>query len=257
VPKFPLIAVDVGNSRVHFGYFPNFDAKSVSGPTLTFSYLTAEPDFAALQAWLPNDNLPWHAVSVHRQAVESLRRFVRAELQSDFQQLTHVELGLATSLPNPEKIGADRLAAALVAKHMKQPDFAAIVVDAGTAITVDVVSPEGVFQGGAILPGMRVIAKALAHETDMLPEVMVGLQSPPDPIGTNTTKALQSGLYWGAVGAVRETIARTRMQLATDSIQLFLAGGDVKYLAQWMDGPLDIVSDIVLRGVALSVVDQA
>ena len=127
------------------------------------------------------------------------------------------------------------------------------MVDAGTAITVDAVSSDGTFLGGAILPGLRVVAKALALRTDALPEVEVDLSARPAAIGRSTVEALHSGLFWGTVGAVKETIGRISAEIAGDHPpHIYVSGGDVQYLAPWLNLPVEPVEHLVLRGVALA-----
>ena len=90
---------------------------------------------------------------------------------------------------------------------IRDSDRAAIVVCAGTALVVNVVSAGGAFEGGVILAGFRMLAKALFETADLLPlaEWRSG-DEPPPVIGKNTEAAIQSGLFWGAVGAVREIV---------------------------------------------------
>ena len=88
--------------------------------------------------------------------------------------LTADDLPLEVRLEHPEHIGMDRLAAATAAAQLRAPRRAALVVDSGSAITVDYLSAEGVFMGGAILPGLGLAARALHQFTDLLPLVPLG-----------------------------------------------------------------------------------
>ncbi|MBA2113322.1 type III pantothenate kinase [Bremerella alba] len=254
MPVESLIAADIGNTRVHFARFENFRADEVTPPVSTYSYSTYSSDIQGLRNWLTDATLPWYTVSVHRSALATLEAFSKIEPRvNSFTALDHLKLPIDIAIDAPEKIGLDRLAAAVAANHMREKDRPAIVVDAGTAITIDVVSAQGEFVGGAILPGMRTSAKALAAQTDALPQISIDLENQPTAIGTNTTQAMQSGLFWGSVGAVRETIRRVSDQLASDSPpQIFFSGGDVNYLAPWIDLEIETVDHLVLRGVALA-----
>lgn len=249
-----FVTIDIGNSRVHFGRFEGFSADEASPPVSTFSYPTSSTDIKGLRAWLSEEKLPWFAVSVHRPALASLEAFSKIEHRvASFQAFGYQQLPIEIALPEPGKVGADRLAAAVAANSLRATDRPAIVVDAGTAITVDAVAVDGKFVGGAILPGMRTSAKALAAQTDALPQIEVDLQNCPQAIGTNTTEAMQSGLFWGSVGAVRETIHRVSEQLGSDNPpQIFISGGDVNYLAPWMNLEIQTVDHLVLRGVGLA-----
>jgi type III pantothenate kinase len=123
-------------------------------------------------------------------------------------------------------------------------------VDAGTAITVDLVSADGAFEGGVILPGFRLTAKALAEGTDLLPHVDHDpAAAPPPVVGKSTAAAIRSGLFWGQVGAVRELTHRIAGELAC-SPQLFVAGGDAERLAGFLP-QARVVPELVLAGIAL------
>ena len=119
------------------------------------------------------------------------------------------DLPLEVKLPRPDMVGVDRLLDALAANALRQPGRPAVVVDVGTAVTVDLVSAAGAFLGGAILPGIAMSARALHEFTDLLPLVDFSeLAAPPPALGTETEAAMRSGLFWGAVGGVRELIGQ-------------------------------------------------
>ncbi|MCA9269015.1 MAG: type III pantothenate kinase, partial [Planctomycetales bacterium] len=140
--------------------------------------------------------------------------------------------------------------AAAAANRLRDPSRPAIVVDAGTAITVDCLSSTGVFLGGAILPGMRMAAGALDRHTDKLPLVDTSQLDAPPPIGRNTQAAISSGVYWGAVGAVERMCEEFRAVLGS-APQLYLTGGDAPRLAlRFADARH--VPHLVLAGIALA-----
>ena len=118
---------------------------------------------------------------------------------------------LLTALPRPDLTGPDRLLASWAATILHGRPV--IVVDLGTATTVDAVDADGFFLGGAILPGLGLAAHALAEGTARLPRV--DLELPDDAIGTDTATALQSGIVIGHLGAVRELVTRMRARLAS------------------------------------------
>jgi pantothenate kinase type III len=124
---------------------------------------------------------------------------------------------LLTALPRPDLTGPDRLLAAWAAIVLHGRPV--IVVDLGTATTVDAVDADGFFLGGAILPGFGLAAQALAEGTARLPRVE--LELPDEAIGVDTAAALQSGIVIGHLGAVRELVTRMRERLAS---QLGLLG---------------------------------
>lgn len=107
-------------------------------------------------------------------------------------------------LPSPDRLGIDRLLAAwgAVMRH----GAPAIVIDLGTATTVDAVDASGGFRGGAILAGLALTRDALAGGTALLPQV--SLEPPVAAIGTDTVAAIRSGVVIGQIGAVRELVNR-------------------------------------------------
>jgi len=250
-----FLAFDIGNSRTHVGKFQEFRSDEMPLPVDTFSYPTLSSQPPELDSWLGGEKLPWFAISVQRQGLERLRRLAEQdEMAESISVLIHTDLPIQTSLVQPGKVGADRLAAAVAANQVRTPGRAALVIDAGTAITIDAVDEDGVFVGGAILPGIGTMARALAQQTDQLPDVFVDLNKSPKAIGIDTTSALQSGLFWGSVGGIKETIRRITSQLNTNQPpQLFFSGGDVKAFAPWVDLPVEVVPDMALRGVAVAV----
>lgn len=138
----------------------------------------------------------------------------RLEMAADDMGLPLVVAGastipLATSLLRPDRAGSDRLLAAWAAVSLYGAPV--IVVDLGTATTVDLVDGDGFFVGGAILPGLALAADALAEGTAKLKRVE--LELPEEPAGADTSAAIQSGIVIGHIGAVRELVTRMRARL--------------------------------------------
>ncbi len=169
------------------------------------------------------------------------------------RELSHHDLPLAVRVPEPDRVGIDRLLGAVAANRLRDRERPAIVIDLGSAMTFDLISADGAFLGGAILPGVGMSARALHDFTDRLPQIpMDELAEPPPPLGTSTGEAMRSGLYWGAVGAMRELIVRLRDALGTDNRQpqVFLTGGAAPIVAQFLPGDATYVPHLVLGGIA-------
>jgi type III pantothenate kinase len=250
----PLVAVDIGNSRTKLGLFT---ARSAGLPTPQ-STLALGPEWqsAQLEAWLsaPADQFCWRIASVNRAGTARVLDWLSGRSSSRCQVLSAADYPLAVEVDEPDKVGMDRLASALGANALKQPDRAAIVVDLGSAITVDLVSPAGAFRGGVIMPGIAMSALALHQFTDLLPlEPMVELSDPPDVLGKTTSACLRAGLYWGAIGAVRECVSR--LNQSDERPQLFVTGGAgaaaARLLFDSAGDPAQLVPHLTLTGVAL------
>ncbi|MFZ5833296.1 MAG: type III pantothenate kinase, partial [Planctomycetota bacterium] len=158
-------------------------------------------------------------------------------------------LGLKVDLERPDMVGIDRLLDAVAANALRDPARPAVVVDVGSAITVDLVSAAGAFQGGAILPGLGMAARALHEFTDLLPLIEAHeLGEPPPVVGPATVPAMRSGLFWGAVGAVRELV----QHMAGDEAQVFLTGGAGMAVARLLGPRAMVVPHLTLSGIALT-----
>jgi type III pantothenate kinase len=117
---------------------------------------------------------------------------------------------ISTALARPDRTGPDRLLAAWAASRIYGAPV--IVVDLGTATTVDAVDADGFFLGGAIAPGLELAADALAEGTARLPRIDVRL--PDEAIGTDTASAIASGVVIGHIGTVRELAQRMHARIA-------------------------------------------
>lgn len=260
---FPLLAVDVGNNRLKFGWFPGPipSPSQPPGPRLpepdsTFHLAGDGSDLAGLAAWWEAIGRPeaaWWVASVNRPAATRLVDWLRdVRPRADVVLVAAGDLPLAVDLARPDMVGIDRLLDAVAANVLRSPGRPAVIVDVGTAITVDLVSAAGAFRGGAILPGIAMSARALHEFTDMLPLIDdCELAAPPEPLGTATEPAMRSGLFWGAVGAVRELIARLAEEAGAEP-QVFLTGGAGPAVAGLLGREARHVPHLTLAGIALA-----
>jgi len=246
-----LLAVDIGNHQIKLGRFTGEADRGLPQPARVWKLATGEADFDALSAMLPGDELAWCVATVQRRAERSLAAWVQDRRPQDrYRLLGNEDLPLEIHVEHPQHVGADRLLAAVAVNQLRTANRPAIVIDAGTAITVDLVSADGAFEGGVILPGFRLTAQALAEGTDLLPHVNHDPAADPPPVvGKSTAAAIRSGLFWGQVGAVRELTCRISGELAS-SPQLFVAGGDAERLAVFLP-EARVVPELVLAGIAL------
>ena len=181
-----LIAADVGNARIKLGLFATPCAATFPEPLRVLILSAEQPELERIEPWLADQRrgeLAWWIASVNRPADARLTDWLRKGRPLEpVTLLSAKKLPLEVRLPEPERVGIDRLVDAVAANRLRRPDCAAVIVDAGTAITVDALSPEGAFLGGAILPGMAMSAQALHEYTDCLPLVDPSqLRAPPPP----------------------------------------------------------------------------
>ena len=253
-PDASFVAVDIGNSRIKFGLF---EADAAVAPALPVPARTFDLDprggmFDAVAEWLvprSASELTWWIGSVERNYASQMVEWLRSRGAAHIVLLTSGDLPLTVSLPRPDMVGIDRLLAALAANRLRPADRPAIVVDLGTAITVDLVSRDGAFLGGAILPGIGLAARALHEFTDLLPRFdMTSLAEPPPALGTDTISAMRAGLFWGAIGGVRHLIDL----LSAEPAAVYLTGGAAASVAHLIAPSAQYVGHLTLAGIALA-----
>ena len=254
--SLPLVAVDVGNSRTKLGLFLGQSPGPLPQPARAVGLAGEGPDLDRIaQELLAGVGRvgSWWIGSVNRPAATRLLDWLREHRPEErVVLLASGDLPLAVALDRPDMVGIDRLLDAVAANHLRQPGQPAMVVDVGSAITVNLISAEGAFLGGSILPGIAMSARAMHAFTDLLPLLdMSELGSPPPPLGDSTMAAMRSGLFWGAVGAIRELVRRLAGN-DPPQVQVFLTGGASPAVAGLLGETAQHVPHLTLAGIALT-----
>lgn len=247
-PKAPFIVIGIGNTNIRVATCREDDLSSV------LAVATGDADgFAkALDAHLASSTNPGACVLVIGSVVPDALERVNAHI---FRTLDRHALVVGDSVPlpldvvveDPRKVGVDRVCGAAAAYDRIQA--ACVVIDFGTAVTVDLVDDEGVFLGGAILPGVQTQLSALAQQAAALPSVTAAV--PDQPIGRNTEQAIQTGVCRGVIGAARALVEAYATEL-TRWPQVVATGGDLPVLLPHCDFIDTPVTDLTLRGIALA-----
>jgi type III pantothenate kinase len=188
-------------------------------------------------------------VSVAPRVTERVREFA-AGRGVELIEVTAASIPIPVRVPEPWAVGADRLVNAFAASRLHGTP--AIVVDAGTATTFDVVAADGAYVGGAIAPGLRLGIDALARGTAMLPPVP--LHVPQRAIATSTVEAIQSGAVLGHVAMIEGLVARIAAELGDggSSPRVVLTGGYSALPWAAAVSGVDAVDPLLtLRGLAL------
>lgn len=212
---------DLGNTRAHLGLWDGARLVSVwavpHGPESEQGWeqgLTGHPARAAL-------------VHVHPAMRDRFLTWARGRGLAPRVLREDLPLPLPVQVARPEQVGSDRLASALWAARAF-PGRAVLVFDLGTALTCGAVSATGAFRGGAIAPGLSTGAWALHARTARLPAV-TPVSGPPALAG-DTVGCIQSGLFWGAVGAIEALAARIGRELGEQPL-VVATGGDAALVA--------------------------
>lgn len=242
-----LLAIDIGNTCIDIGLLAG------DAPVFHHKFPTAPPSDVDLQRLLaPLAAPPVGAVigSVVAELGAAYAEACRGLCSGPVLQASSAwDWGLRIDYDDPARIGVDRLAAAAAAHRATPAGQAAVVVDVGTALTVDAIAAEGTFLGGALVPGLRLGLNALSAGTSFLPQVELAATTP--LLGKNTTDGLRSGALHGSAALVEGLCAR--MAAALDNpVAIFLTGGDAPLLQPHITALHTCDPDLVLRGLALA-----
>ncbi len=254
-----LIAVDIGNSATKVGWFAESwpaAGSELPQPVSVHSFVTGQTPGEGLLTALPAERCEWRIASVHREGARVLTEWLRSFRANDaLHMLETRDFPIAIRVDFPERVGLDRLAACVAANVLREARRPAIVIGAGSAITVNLIAADGAFEGGAILPGFRMSAEAL-FGADQLPLTTLETDAAvPAVVGKHTEAAIRSGLFWGAVGGVREIVARMAAMVG-EQPQVFVTGGDLRPLAAELGGEARFVGNLVLAGIAVGASGQ-
>ena len=262
-----LLAIDIGSTNITIGVF----ADSVLAHTYRLHSRreqTADEYALALLGLLDLASVGSAAieqcvlVSVVPRLTTALAAAVRRAFRCEAIVLGPLtDLGLVLAVERPAEVGADRVVNVAAVRQRALEDagqrgkgaghdlgFGAIVVDLGTATTLDCVSPSGEFLGGIITPGMRASLDGLLGRTAKLPDVE--LSAPASALGKNTVDCLRSGAVFGHAALIDGLVARFRAELRV-SCRVVATGGLASVVAPHV-GCIDLIDpELTLRGLEL------
>lgn len=243
-----LIAVDIGNTSTKIAGFTRTNPEDVSLPHPLWTVITSGWEETVLEKTVDSP-AEWFIASVHRKKETDLVRRVKAVRPEDIvTSLSYEHADISIGVDQPELLGEDRIFAAVAANALRAHDQPAVVVDTGTAVTIDALSSTGKLLGGAILPGLAMSARALHENTDALPEIDFAKQPASSP-GKNTSEAIRVGVIRGAAGAIM-SLADSFFANHTKIPLRIIAGGDAKTLTPWLVGEWRHEPDLVVQGIA-------
>jgi type III pantothenate kinase len=240
-----LLAVSIGNTRTRVGAF--IDGKLAETATLA-NQPNVDVTAAIDHAYGPLKGRGETTVllsSVEPTRTEAIESALARHLG---QKVLHVEKDLSIpvgrQLDREAMVGEDRLLNAAAAFDVMQQ--ACVVVDAGTAITVDFVDGAGTFHGGAIAPGGQLMLDALNQRAAQLPEIEFA--KPDECMGHNTVEAMRAGVFYGLRGMVRELVELFAEQVGHFPT-VIATGGDGALLFKDYELVDRVVPDLTLMGL--------
>ena len=247
-----LLLIDSGNTRIKWAVV---DARA---PVHTFVDGTT-PNWHASGVVAPDElahvTKAWKALAISRAVIANvagtdrqhqLARYLQQDCALPVEQIGwFVSVAQAAGVRNgyrvPSQLGCDRFASLIGARALF-PDQRLLVVTCGTATTIDALDRDGVFTGGLILPGLGLMATALAQQTAQLPQIDEAFVAP-TLFADHTDAAIRSGCLTAQAGAI--TVALTTFQGA----RCILSGGAARFVTTALTPPHHLIDNLVLRGL--------
>jgi type III pantothenate kinase len=248
----PGVVVDVGNSRIKWGLcaegrvqatcsLPADDAKAWERQRTLWT--------AARGSHRTTERNSWVVASVQPQRCQKLVEWLRQGGQRVYVLDDANHLPLRVLVERPDYVGVDRLLDAVAVNSRRSAGVPAVVIDAGTAVTVDLVDGSGAFVGGAILPGMRLMAKALHDYTALLTLIPPPGKRPSVP-GTATPSAMEAGIFYAVAGGIEALVRQYNLHCGSTT-EVFLTGGDAPLLHAVLP-EARLWPEMTLEGIRLS-----
>lgn len=250
-----ILCLDVGNTTIHGGVFEGDQLKMQFRRTSEFRASSDELGIF-LRSVLRENSIDPSSIrkiavcSVVPDAIYSLRgACIKYFNLTPFLLQAGAKTGLKIKYRNPLEVGADRIANAIAGVHL-YPTKNLILVDFGTATTFCAVNSEKEYLGGVILAGLKISMEALETRTAKLPPVEI-VQSK-SALGRTTIESIQSGLYFGQIGMVKEVTRRLADECFQGETPLVIATGGFSGLFE-KTGIFDVViPDLVLKGLNIA-----
>ncbi|MGI9517147.1 MAG: type III pantothenate kinase [Pirellulaceae bacterium] len=246
-----IVVADVGNSSIKYLVGTIADRGQPFQPGWKDCRCIQPDDLDPATQPLLENSVHWYVSSVNADHLTSLQAHcVANNIAESWTVIGNHDIPLQVNVEQPASVGVDRLLAALAAHQLYGQAADAIVIDCGTALTIDLVTSDGVYEGGVIIAGPRTNLRALSDMTAALPDLSLEqIERPQNVVGKSTRQAMLSGAYYNGLGALRETVAAIQKSTGSSPVVVGTGGG----MGPWRDQfPADwiLVKDLVLDGIA-------
>jgi type III pantothenate kinase len=168
---------------------------------------------------------------------------IKGYLNKPLELVPDTSVPFSSAYKTPQTWGVDRKALVMAAFRL-YPNQAVLVIDAGTCITYDFITDDGVYQGGAISPGLQMRLDAMHRGTARLPQLTAQAT---DFIGTDTASCMQSGAYHGFILEVNGTIQEYQKRFP--HMVTLITGGDAQILADTTKNSIFAIPNLILQGL--------
>ncbi|MDZ7833297.1 MAG: type III pantothenate kinase [Desulfobacterales bacterium] len=247
-----LLVVDVGNTHTVIGIFEEQallrDWRIHTEPAMTADEFHLLVSGLFDQAGRQLDGIEKTVVScVVPPLVNMIDAFCRKHIGHPPLWISAQNVDMPILYDNPAEVGADRLVNAVAAYQKYATSL--IVIDFGTATTFDVISEKGEYIGGAIAPGIGIVAEALFSRASKLPRVE--FQPPPQVIGTNTADSMKSGILFGYAELVDGMVRRIQSQLKPAVPKVIATGGMAAVMRDISQAIESVEPELTLEGLRM------
>ena len=250
-----ILTIDAGNSRTKWGVFDGWHALIATGVFVNNGYPTAPPAI-----WATCHNAIVACVASEAVADDISRLVYMLGISARFIKSTATACGVKNNYDNPAQLGVDRWAAVIAAWQLTKAPC--VVVNAGTAVTVDAVAirqdsvnshKQGVFMGGLILPGLQLMQTSLLGNTA---QIQAGHAAMLQAFPTNTANAMHTGAVTAVLGLIKAMMSQLQVT-HKDPVSCILSGGDTAVFAAALENyqpiklanPLIVDPYLVLKGL--------
>jgi type III pantothenate kinase len=245
-----LIAIDIGNSSINMGFFieerlfvhriDTHPLMSASGYTgVINSFIKENNSHMTFEGSIISSVVPDHTSAIG-EACENLcgknPLIVTSELMT----------GIDLQINDPERLGADRIAASTGACDLFGVPVA--VIDFGTATTINFINRKREYIGGVIMPGIKLMKNALFNETAQLPDIEIAM--PLSPLGKDTKGNILSGIIYGTIGGAERIISEVE-QIEGENFKIVATGGNAQHVAPFFKRLDKIEPFLVLKGLKI------
>lgn len=252
--RMNIIAIDIGNSSINIGFFT---AECLLVQKIDTYPLMASSDYAKLiNEFIEEKNIDKKSQGVIISSVvpghtAAIREACKILSKKEPLMVSHnLKTGISFQIKEPEKLGTDRIAACAAACDLF--GIPAVVIDFGTATTLNFIGSGNVYKGGAIMPGVWLMKNALSVETAQLPDIAIpSLFSKRQdllPLGRDTKGCILSGIIYGTAGAVERIVAEVEAREG-ESFKVIVTGGYSELITPFIKKVDYVEPDLVLNGL--------
>lgn len=243
-----ILCADIGNSGIRIGAWQVSEAGSDIPMPCWRKSLRKPVDLERDLAGLSKTKIQWGIASVNAPLLKQLTGWIQEHRSGDsIKLIRRADVPLKVDVINPDRVGIDRLISSWAA-WKRNPGLPAIVVDAGSAVTIDLVDAEGQFAGGNIFPGTSGCLRSLSENTDQLPQLENDGEFPKAPFGRSTAEAIRSGVYRMQAASISSIVRQLQEFAGVGESQILMTGGGIPALLSLLP-PWEYAEHLIVDGI--------